>query len=61
MEIKEINKASAQLKSEIEKLKKRDPFTIEKLAREEFNMSRPDEYLFIYDDKGDFPKGPAVQ
>ncbi|MBM4140759.1 MAG: septum formation initiator family protein [Nitrospira sp.] len=47
-QINEINKENVQLKSQIDSLKK-DPFYIEKHAREEFGLAKPDEYIFQYD------------
>lgn len=47
-EIKEIESKNARLKSEL-RLLKEDPFYIEKHAREDFGMARPDEYIFKYD------------
>lgn len=46
-QIEEIKKENEQLRSEI-KLLREDPFYTEKHAREEFGMSRPDEYIFQY-------------
>ncbi len=47
-EIKEIETRNARLKSEV-KLLKEDPFYLEKHAREDFGMARPDEYVFKYE------------
>lgn len=47
-QINEINKENVQLKSQIDSLKK-DPFSVEKHAREEFGLAKPDEYIFQYD------------
>ncbi|MEW6214351.1 MAG: septum formation initiator family protein [Nitrospirota bacterium] len=47
-QIKEIKKENEQLRSQIKSLKE-DPFYTEKHAREEFGMSKPDEYIFQYD------------
>lgn len=47
-QINEINKENVQLKSQIDSFKK-DPFYIEKHAREEFGLAKPDEYIFQYD------------
>ncbi len=47
-EIASINKQNEQLRTQI-KLLKEDPFYREKLAREEFGLAKPDEYIFQYD------------
>ena len=47
-QIKDINKENEQLKTQIDSLKK-DPFSLEKHAREEFGLAKPDEYIFQYD------------
>lgn len=47
-QITDINRQNKQLKSQI-KLLKEDPFYREKLAREEFGLARPGEYIFHYD------------
>lgn len=47
-QIKEIETENEQLKTQI-KLLKEDPFYIEKHAREEFGLAKPDEYIFLYD------------
>jgi len=47
-QIKEINKENEQLKTQMDSLKK-DPFYLEKHAREEFGLAKPDEYIFQYD------------
>jgi len=47
-QIKEIHTENEQLKSQIDSLKK-DPFSVEKHAREEFGLAKPDEYIFQYD------------
>ncbi len=49
-QIKEIENENKKLRSDI-KLLKEDPFYKEKLAREEFGLARPDEYIFRYDDR----------
>ncbi len=49
-QIKEMEKGNKQLNSEVQLLKK-DPFYLEKYAREEFGLAKPDEYIFLYDDK----------
>ncbi|GAB4405643.1 MAG: hypothetical protein OHK0032_00240 [Thermodesulfovibrionales bacterium] len=46
-EIKEVESKNIHLKSEI-KLLKENPFYLEKHAREDFGMARPDEYIFKY-------------
>ncbi len=48
-EIVKLQKDNAGLKGEIRLLAK-DPFYVEKQAREELNLSRPDEYVFIFQD-----------
>lgn len=47
-QINEIQKENEQLRSQVDALKK-DPFYIEKHAREEFGLAKPDEYIFQYD------------
>ncbi len=47
-QIADINKQNEQLRNQI-KLLKDDPFYREKLAREEFGLAKPDEYIFKYD------------
>lgn len=47
-EIKELEARNARLKSEV-KLLKEDPFYLEKHAREDFGMAKPDEYIFKYE------------
>ena len=47
-QIADINKQNAQLKTQINLLKE-DPFYREKLAREEYGLAKPDEYIFQYD------------
>lgn len=47
-EIKALQEENIKLKEEIELIKK-DPFYIEKKAREELNLSRPDEYIFLFE------------
>jgi len=48
-EIKVLQDENLKLKEEIELIKK-DPFYIEKRAREELNLSRPDEYIFLFEE-----------
>ena len=47
-QIAQISTQNEQLKSQLKSLRN-DPFTREKLAREEYGLSRPDEYIFQYD------------
>ncbi len=47
-QITEINKQNEQLRNQL-KLLKEDPFYKEKLAREEYGLSKPNEYIFQYD------------
>ncbi|MEW6569924.1 MAG: septum formation initiator family protein [Nitrospirota bacterium] len=47
-EIKEIEKENEQLATHI-RLLKEDPFFVEKHAREDFGLAKPDEYIFLYD------------
>jgi cell division protein FtsB len=47
-QITEINKQNEQLRTQL-KLLKEDPFYREKLAREEYGLSKPNEYIFQYD------------
>jgi cell division protein FtsB len=50
-EVKNIEKENKSLKSQTNALKK-DPFYIEKYAREEYGLAKPDEYIFqFHDDK----------
>jgi cell division protein FtsB len=44
----EINRQNEQVRTQI-RLLKEDPFYKEKLAREEFGLARPDEYIFQYE------------
>lgn len=47
-EIKEIELMNVRLRKELQLLKE-NPFYIEKYAREEYRMARPDEYIFMYE------------
>lgn len=47
-QIGEINAQNEQLRTQL-KLLKEDPFYREKLAREEYGLSKPNEYIFQYD------------
>jgi len=47
-QLSEINRQNAQLRTQL-KLLKEDPFAREKLAREEYGLSKPNEYIFKYD------------
>ena len=47
-QLSEINKQNEQLRTQL-KLLKEDPFYREKLAREEYGLSKPNEYIFQYD------------
>lgn len=47
-EIKEMEIKNSNLKRELQLLKE-NPFYIEKYAREEYRMAKPDEYIFIYE------------
>ncbi len=47
-QITAISGQNEQLKSQI-KLLEEDPFYKEKLAREEFGLAKPDEFIFHYD------------
>ncbi len=47
-QIAQISTQNEQLRSQLKSLKD-DPFYREKLAREEYGLSRPDEYIFQYD------------
>ncbi|MBI5632458.1 MAG: septum formation initiator family protein [Nitrospirae bacterium] len=47
-QIAQISSQNAQLRTQLKSLKD-DPFYREKLAREEYGLSRPDEYIFQYD------------
>ncbi|MBA4371895.1 MAG: hypothetical protein C0402_03425 [Thermodesulfovibrio sp.] len=44
----ELNRQNEEIRTQI-KLLKEDPFFREKLAREEFGLAKPDEYIFTYD------------
>ncbi len=48
VEVAELQKDNVKLNKEITLLKK-NPFYMEKHAREDMNLSRPDEYIFIFD------------
>jgi len=47
-QIAEVHQQNEQLRLQL-KLLKEDPFTREKLAREEYGLSKPGEYIFQYD------------
>jgi len=47
-QIAQISNQNEQLRLQLKSLKD-DPFYREKLAREEYGLSRPDEYIFQYD------------
>ena len=47
-QIDEITTQNEQLRTQL-KLLKEDPFYREKLAREEYGLSKPNEYIFQYD------------
>ena len=47
-QLSEINRQNEQLRKQL-KLLKEDPFYREKLAREEYGLSKPNEYIFEYD------------
>lgn len=47
-QIEELEKDNEHLRSEIKSLRE-DPFYIEKYARENFGLARPDEFIFQYD------------
>ena len=47
-EVRNIDLNNSRLKSEL-KLLNENPFYLEKHAREEFGMAKPDEYIFKYD------------
>jgi len=47
-QITEVHQQNEQLKLQLKSLKD-DPFYREKLAREEYGLSKPDEYIFQYD------------
>ena len=47
-QIREINRQNEQLRTQL-KLIKEDAFYREKLAREEYGLSKPNEYIFQYD------------
>jgi len=44
----ELNRQNSEIRTQIKMLKE-DPFYREKLAREEFGLARPGEYIFKYD------------
>jgi cell division protein FtsB len=47
-QITEVHQQNEQLRLQLKSLKE-DPFYREKLAREEYGLSKPDEYIFQYD------------
>jgi len=47
-QITEINRENEQLRTQL-KLLKEDPVYREKLAREEYGLAKPNEYIFQYD------------
>jgi cell division protein FtsB len=48
VQLVQINKQNEEIRQQITLLKN-DPFYREKLAREEFGLAKPDEYIFLYD------------
>jgi len=48
-EILDLQEGNRSLRREI-RLLKENPFYIEKHAREDLNLSRPEEYIFIFDE-----------
>ncbi|RMG72028.1 MAG: septum formation initiator family protein [Nitrospirae bacterium] len=46
-EINLLERENSSLKKQIKRLKE-DPYYMEKLAREQLNLSRPDEFVFIF-------------
>jgi cell division protein FtsB len=47
-QVVEINRQNEEIKTQV-KLLKEDPFYKEKLAREEFGLAKPGEYIFQYE------------
>ncbi len=47
-QLTDLTRQNEDIRTQI-KLLKEDPFFREKLAREEFGLARPDEYIFKYD------------
>jgi len=47
-QIAEVNRQNEQFRTQL-KLLREDPFYREKLAREEYGLSKPNEYIFQYD------------
>ncbi|MDA8077727.1 MAG: septum formation initiator family protein [Nitrospiraceae bacterium] len=47
-QITELSRQNEQIREQI-RLLKEDPFYREKLAREEFGLAKPDEYIFQYE------------
>lgn len=47
-QITEMHQQNQQLRQQLNALKE-DPFYREKIAREEYGLSKPDEYIFQYD------------
>ncbi|TAN41430.1 MAG: septum formation initiator family protein [Nitrospirae bacterium] len=47
-QLTELTRQNEDMRTQI-KLLKEDPFYREKLAREEFGLAKPDEYIFTYD------------
>ncbi len=50
-EIANMEKENKMLRAHVDALK-RDPFYIEKQAREEYGLAKPDEYIFQFQDDG---------
>jgi cell division protein FtsB len=48
VQLAEVSRQNEQIRQQI-KLLKEDPFYREKLAREDFGLAKPDEYIFLYD------------
>lgn len=49
-DVKALKDENARLKSAIESFQKND-FLMERHAREDFGLAKPDEYIFIYDER----------
>ncbi len=51
VEVQDLRAANERLTGDIDDLK-RDPYRIERIAREELGLTRPGEILFLFDDSG---------
>ena len=60
VEVQDLRTANERLAGDIDDLK-RDPYRIERIAREELGLTRPGEILFLFDDSGPESGSPAAR